>query len=115
MTETGETKVLKALVESEEPLTHQQLGQLTKIKDIKGLLSKLKSRGLVDNPEENQWVILDAGKGEVEQLLNQPPPLQPPEEPVGKETEGTVPSQADLFRGIGERLSSETRQEKVIL
>jgi len=95
MAEKGEIKIFKSISQI-NPLCHQQLPQLTKLKDVKGKLSRLKSSGLVDKLEENQWVILDAGREHLEQLLKQPPPLQPPEQPTGEETSETTPRSPTL-------------------
>lgn len=78
-------------------------------------LHSLKERGLAVTKVEGQWEITPEGRGWVESGGGK----ERGEKDETKETAETIPSQADLFRGIGEKLGvgarkGDTRLEAII-
>lgn len=89
------------------PATYQQVSKATGLKSPKSCLSKLKTKGLVDNTIENQWVLTTKG---VKQLNEQPeqPIQQPSQKAVGGVETPTLEAPPvtleDLFRNVGQNL-----------
>ena len=63
-------------------------------------LHRLKERGLAESEEEGQWKITAEGR----EWLESDGGKETGKKDERKETAETVPTQADLFRDIGERL-----------
>jgi len=116
-------KVLESLSQMTEPAKPGQIGEPIDEKpiDVGRHLGELLKAGFAEKTDEaeNLWAVTEGGAEYLanieETTVSQPQVTGPVTASPTRGTTETVPSQSDLFRGIGERLSSETRQEKVIL
>ena len=110
MAETMRTKILEVLAEASEPSDIQRIaeGAGSPVKSVTEALSRLNRDGYVANPTKGFWQIETEGRDELNKIKEQEARSkklgqETPYEPPGEIAE-TVPSQADLFRSIGENL-----------
>jgi len=114
-------KVLEFLYEADGPVKPKEIGDKIGegVMNIgKDLYDLSKKRGLAVKLDDGSWEITAAGRGYVES--GGQPKSEPKAEPKPTPTEPTevsdaVPSQADLFTGIGERLGVGGRKGDVKL
>lgn len=111
-------KVLEFLYEADGPVKPKEIGD--KIGEGamnigKDLYDLSKKRGLAVKLDDGSWKITAGGRDYVES--GGQPKAEPKAEPKPKPTEvsDAVPSQADLFTGIGERLGVGGRKGDVKL
>lgn len=98
------TFLAKATEESDAQAIAQSIGR--QAKSVSEALSRLGTEGLAEKgATKGSWVITDAGREEEARIktLEQ-------EAAEAEDQEPAVPSQADLFRGIGERLGAGGRK-----
>jgi len=120
MVETIRTKILAVLAEANEPLDIQAIAEGTgaQAKSVSEALSRLNKEGKVANPEKGLWQIKAEGRLEVDKQIAQEAGSKELEQEPGKphrETAGTIPSQSDLFRSIGEKLGVGSKRGDIRL
>ena len=120
MGETIRTKILAVLAEASEPLDIQAIAEGTgaQAKSVSEALSRLNKEGKVANPEKGFWQIEAEEKLEVDKQIAQEAGSKELEQEPGKppgETAGTIPSQSDLFRSIGEKLGVGSKKGDIRL
>jgi len=119
MVETIRTKILTVLAEASEPLDIQAIAEESgaQAKSVSEALSRLNKEGKVANPEKGLWQIRDEGRQELDKISAQEARSKELEQEPSKhgETAGTIPSQSDLFRSIGEKLGVGSRKGDIRL
>jgi len=119
MVETIRTKILAVLAEASAPLDIQAIAEKSgaQAKSVSEALSRLNREGKVANPEKGFWEIRDEERLEVDKQIAQGARSKEHEQEPGKphgEIE-TIPSQADLFKSIGEKLGVGSRKGDIRL
>ena len=110
-------KVLAYLYDTEEVVRPKDIAEAIgeSPQNVGKDLHSLKQRGLADSEGEGQWKITPEGRERIEGGEPKETGKKEREKEEGKETTGTIPSQSDLFRSIGEKLGVGSRKGDIRL